>query len=183
MTATPSNIHIGGANVYFGVAVPTAGNSVALTAGLPGSGTDVGATQGPAKWTFKSTNYHIRSEQFPSAIGSAITEDSLRIEFVLGEMAYANFKALLAAVKDNTTFVGVGGLFVPTQNSILLVSPKRGGNYIEAMIYSAVFVDGADVELTRSKETGVRIACEGIAQTTRTAGDHLGFLATNVTSA
>lgn len=183
MTNTPGNIHIGPGEVYISVTVPATGSSVALTNGAPATGTHVGATLGPAVWRYRASPFVIRQEQTPAPVGEYIQEEDLQIEFTLGELTYANLKLILAKPGDQTSFVSVGGQSVPNTASVLIVSKKRDGKYVEAMVYSATFVEDRSFEVQRRGTTGVRIMCHGIGDVTRADGDQLGFMHPAVVSA
>src|SRR6266850_191212 len=99
---TPANIHVGRADVWVGSNVPATGNVVALTAGDPGTGTFIGATLGPASFIYRPSTFDIRTEQDPGIVASVVTEEELRAEFDLGELAYAKLSLTLINLTTQT---------------------------------------------------------------------------------
>jgi hypothetical protein len=174
----PLNIHVGRGDIWIGVSVPAQGSTVALNAdGQPADGRMVGATLAGANWIYNPNPYKIRTQQSTMISGFVTIDEEVKIEFTVGEITYQNIKDMFSSPKDQTTFVSVGGLIVPVIQSCLIVAPRRGGGFIEAMVYQAAFYGERNMAFQREAHMPVRVIAEGQADFTRALGDQGGFFA------
>lgn len=174
---TPIYIHVGRGDIWIGVAVPNSGSQVPIDSnGAPATGRNIGATLAPCNWNYRPTSFDIRTQQNTAIVGYIITEEDLRVEFEVGELTYQNLKDMLVTPRDESTFVSVGGLIVPPLKSCLVVAPRRGGGYIEAMVYSAAFLEARELTFNRAGQLSIRVAARGQGITSRPYGDQLGFI-------
>lgn len=174
---TPINIHVGRGDIWIGVSVPVTGLAVALDAnGAPADGRNIGATLAPANWAYRPTTFDIRTQQNTGIVGYVVTEEDLRVDFEVGELTYQNLKDMLVTPRDQSTFVSVGGNIVPPLQSCLIVAPRRGGGYIEAMVYLAAFLEARELVFNRAGQISIKVAARAQAVTSRPLGDQLGFV-------
>lgn len=175
---TPLNIHVGRGDVWIGVDLPAEGAVVPLNPnGEPSTGRNIGATIDGANWIYRPTTLDIRIQQSTVLAGAVTTEEEMRLEFGVGEMTYQNFKDMFQTPKDQGTFISLGGLIVPVTTSALIVSPRRGGGFMEAMLYSAFFTEDRSIAVARETITTTRVIARGLGVFSRSLGDQLGFFA------
>lgn len=174
----PLNIHVGRGDVWIGVTIPTQGTTVSLNSdGQPADGRMVGATLAGANWMYVPNPFRIKTQQSTMTSGFVTIEEEVKMEFTIGEITYQNVKDMFSSPKDQTTFVSVGGLIVPVIQSCLIVAPRRGGGFIEAMVYQAAFYGERTMGFFREKDMPVKVMAEGQADFTRALGDQGGFFA------
>ena len=176
-TVTPINIHVGRGDVYIGVSVPAEGSTVPLTNGAPADGRSIGATLAPCVFMYRPTTFDILTQQSTGIVGYVVTEEDVRMEFEIGELTYQNLKDMFVTPKPQATFVSIGGLIVPVIQSALIVAPRRGGGFIEAMIYTAAFTEARDMSFNRAGAMSIKVVARAQALLTRSYGDQLGFVA------
>ncbi len=173
---TPLNIHVGRGDVWIGVTLPAEGASVPLnTNGEPASGRNIGATIDGANWIYRPTTLDIRIQQSTALAGAVTTEEEMRLEFGMGELTYQNLKDMFQTPKDQGTFISLGGLIVPVSTPVLCVARRRGGGFIEAMIYDAFFTEDRSIAVARETITNIRVIARGLGVLSRSAGDQLGY--------
>ncbi len=173
----PRNIHVGRGDIWLGVDVPDEGNKVPLDlSGRPSTGRNIGATVGPAIFRYNTTTVDIETQQTTMMVGFVTNTEDLRIEFEVGEITFLNLRSLLLAPKPQGDFIAMGGIIVPQVNSFMVVAPRRGGGFIEAMIYEAVAVESREFTFDRAGVMKVKTVVRGQAVVTRTPGDQGGFL-------
>jgi hypothetical protein len=174
----PLNIHVGRGDVWIGVTVPAQGATVPLNGdGQPADGRMVGATLAGANWIYNPSPYKIRTQQSTMISGFVTIDEEVKMEFTIGEITYQNIKDMFSSPRDHTTFVSVGGLLVPDIKSCLIVAPRRGGGFIEAMVYQAAFYGERNMSFQRERDMPVKVMAEGQADFTRALGDQGGYFA------
>jgi len=173
---TPINIHVGRGDIWLGVALPPEGQVVPINEyGEPATGRNIGATIEGTNWIYRPTTLDIRTQQSTVLAGAVTTEEEMRLEFSVGEMTYINFKDMFQTPRDQGTFISLGGLVVPAENSILVVSPLRGGGFAAAMLYRGFFTEDRNVAFARAAITSIKVVGRGLGVFTRTRGDQLGY--------
>lgn len=178
---TPINIHVGKGDIWIGVDVPPEGQVVPINEnGEPSTGRNIGATTEGTNWIYRPTTLDIRIEQSTTLAGAVTTEEEMRLEFTVGELTYINIKDMFQTPRDQGQFISLGGLIVPAVNSVLIVSRRRGGGFIEAMLYSGFFTEDRSVAVSRASITGIKTVARGLGLLSRTPGDQLGFFAPSV---
>ncbi len=178
----PLNIHVGRGDVYIDVDVPTTPPVPLVGQGVPATGRGIGATLDASNWIYRPTTFDIRTQQDTGVVGYVITEEDVRLEFVLGEITYQNLRDIMIGAKDQGSFITVGGNIVPVIKSVLIVAPKRDGSggFIEAMIYQAAFTEDRTFTFSRAGQMAVRVVARSQAVLTRAQGDRQGFVHQNV---
>lgn len=175
---TPINIHVGRGDIWLGVDIPPEGQVVPLNEfGEPATGRNIGATIEGTNWIYRPTTLDIRIQQSTVLAGAVTIEEEMRLEFGVGEMTFQNFQEMFQTPKSQGTFISLGGLVVPATAAVLIVSPRRGGGFAEAMIYSAFFTEDRSIAFARQNITSIRVVARGLGVLTRTRGDQLGFFA------
>ena len=179
----PDLIHVGRADLWTGVTLPAGvGNFVALVSGKPATGTYVGATLAATILNYNPGIFDIVTQQNTGVVGTVLTSEIFNMDITLGELTYANLKAFMLGAADATTFVTVGGIIVPTLLSVLLVAPRRAGNYITAMIYQAAMIDNRAFSFDRTGQLVHKVMARGQAVVARVLGDQLGYFNPNQVS-
>lgn len=174
----PLNIHVGRGDIWIGVTVPQQGFTVELNGdGQPATGRMIGATLAGANWIYNPNPFRIRTQQSTMISGFVTIDEDIKMEFTVGEITYLNLRDMFASARDQVTYVSVGGLIVPHIQSCLLVAPRRGGGFIEAMVYQAAFYGERNMNFRREGDMPIRVIAEGQADFTRVVGDQGGFFA------
>ena len=193
---TPSEVHVGPGFLWVDVTVPTTGNRLIIDAdGLPTVGSPFGMGPGEGHATFhaSATEELIRADQITAPIDKVMTAEIAYVEFTLKSSAFTKLIKFLghatyssgtdaglpagAQVYDEMTF---GGLIAYPSRAVAVISPIRGysspGKYEVAVLYSTKGVSVLERQYTRTKETIVKGRFDGLADTTRAAGDQVGQL-------
>jgi hypothetical protein len=180
----PDLIHVGRGDLWVNVDVPVAPSvaPVALVNGAPATGTYVGATLAAALLNYNPGIFDIVTQQATGVVGTVITAEEFSIEFTAGELTYANLKNFILGAGDGTTYVTVGGFIVPTITSLLMVAPRRAGNYITVFIYKAAFIDNRQFSFNRTGQLEFRIRARAQADPARYLGANLGYFHPNQSS-
>lgn len=191
MAVTVANIekYIAEGRVYIGATLPTTGNAPTLTAGVPASGTDVGATQGEAKFTYKAAVEIVEIEQAFTGVAPHITAEEATIELTVAEATAAQIKNAMGQTFVRTvgtaSVVSVGGQIPISGASICIVSPIRGvaSKYCGAMLYNAYSDAGLELSFARGAVRLVKMTFKAFLDDTllaRDVGDRLGQYFDNV---
>jgi hypothetical protein len=180
-----SNIFVGPARVFVGVTNPASGTPPTLlthTAGVPGTGTEIGFTDGDANWHYKATKEEIMAEQSLAPVDVFTKQEEIVVKFTMLE---SNYTALQVAFDNvgkvddgsKTLMYGGGGtsILAPTTQSVVLTSPHRLAPtkfsiFVAYKIYSVL---GYESVLSKSKKRAINVELHGIADTSRNAGDTL----------
>lgn len=177
----PLNIHVGRGDIWLGVDVPAQGTTVPLNGdGQPATGRMVGATLAGCNWIYNPTPFRIRTQQSTMISGFVTIEEEVKVEFTMGEITYLNIQKMFATARDQVTFSSVGGLIVPTIQSVLIVGPRRGGGFIQAMVYQAAMYGERSMAFMRENTMAVKVTAEAQADFTRVLGDQGGYFASAV---
>jgi hypothetical protein len=177
----PLNIHVGRGDIWIDVTVPAQGQTVPLNGdGQPATGRMVGATLAGANWIYNPTPFRIRTQQSTMISGFVTIEEEVKVEFTVGEITYLNIQQMFASARDQVTYTSVGGLIVPVIRSVLVVGPRRGGGFIEAMVYQAAMYGERSMSFMRENTMNFKVSAEAQADFTRVLGDQGGFFASAV---
>src|SRR4030043_802238 len=93
MALNPSKIRLGPGRVYVGVTAPATGNPLALTAGVPATGTDVGLTEGEVLFTFEVDYQEEEADQVLPAVAVFAKGGKASLEFTMKEYAATQLQA------------------------------------------------------------------------------------------
>lgn len=187
MAITPGKIHLGASRAFFGVTAPTTGTPPTLlthTDGTPGSGSDLGMTEGDTVFHYGDEKKLIEGEQALGYVDARAIAQRGWVELTAKEQTYVTLLAAFGAVgtvtdsnKDLFYFGGGTAVLNPTKGCFVLTArqPAAPTKFIVAVLYRAVYVGSYEVPFSRSKETMYRMKFEGLFDTTRDAGDQLGY--------
>jgi hypothetical protein len=191
---TPSEIHVGPGFLWVDITVPAYGSRLVIDAdGFPTVGSPYGMGPGDGHATFhaSATEELIRADQITAPIDKVMTAEIAYIEFSLKSSAFTKLIKFLGhasytAGTDGTLPAGAqvyeeltfGGLIAYPSRGVAVISPIRGysspGKYEVAVLYSTKGVSVLERQYTRTKEVIVKGRFDGLADTTRTAGDQVG---------
>lgn len=194
MALNAANVRVGAGRVYMGTTPPTAGQHINLAStGIPGSGTEVGLTEGESVFTYEVTYFEVMAEQSLAAIEVFATEESAQLEFTMKEYVQANiedfFVSMLATGVDAAptdggtpvfTDVYEGGRILGlaagageiTLQSVVLVAPIPNTSavaqrYTYIMLFQAYQSEAAAARYTKSGDTMLKVTMKAIADLTR----------------
>jgi hypothetical protein len=187
MAITAGNILVGPANVFVGVTAGATGTPptyITHTAGVPATGTHVGATTGDATFEYKLAKGEIKAEQVFAPIGVYATEESAEIRFMAMEHTYITMQyGFDTAVGKSSTggstfyFGGGTGILTPGTACVFLsaINPNAITKFTIAVLYKAYSMQGFKTAFKKSGESVFEIVLRGLADLTRNAGDQLGY--------
>lgn len=185
MALDNTKIHQGTARIFLGVTAPTTGTPPTLlthTAGVPGTGTEVGHTEGDAMWSYLLDKDEITSEQVLAPIDVAAKAEAIKLEFVCQEMTYNTLISAfdnVGTVTDGAKnlFYGGGGTAVlsPKTQCVVLTSIQRNAptKFIVTVLYKVYTAEGVKFNFGRTKKTTYKMTLIGLADTARNDGDRL----------
>jgi hypothetical protein len=175
MALVAANVRVGAGKVYIGVTPASAGDAVDLTAGVPGTGTEVGLTEGESVFTYEVTYFEIMAEQSLASVAAFASEESAQIEYTMKEYITANIidvlgEGLIAQSAPGGDNIFEGGKLASdiTLQSVMLVSKVSGtAFYTYAFLYQAYQSESATLRYTKSGDTLMKVTMKGIADITR----------------
>ncbi len=188
MALTPANIHIGAARIWTGVTAATSGTPptyISHTNGVPGTGTEIGLTDGDTTLVYTLKKTEVTAEQSLAPVDVYADSQTVQLTFTMQE---ANANALKQAFDssigyDPTSgdgYYGGNGLspLAPGTTCIFFSSVRRDNTakYFVGQIYKAYSKDGLNFPFSRTKKGMVKVTLVGLADLTRTAGDQLFYL-------
>lgn len=179
-------IEVGPANLWGAVTLPASGafpTLVGHTAGVPGSGTAFGLTEGDTVLEITSEKKEISAEQFYAPVEVFLTMQKAKISFTAKESTIIALRAALDNVLQQTTgteeafaFGSGSGSFAVLKQSVFLSARRRDNpaKYIICMLYSCYASKPLTYTFSRTKEATYPVELTALAVTSRTAGDCMG---------
>jgi hypothetical protein len=187
MAVTVSKIHVGPARVFAGVTAGATGTPptyITHTAGVPGTGTDLGATTNDAIFTYQLVKKEINIEQELAPVDVFSSDEMASIEFECLEQTYVSLQTAFDIVGSETIaggdafwFGGGTAVLAPRTQTIFLSSMQRNAptKFILAVLYKAYSVDGIKLNASKQKPTTYKVKIQGLSDLTRNAGDRVGY--------
>jgi hypothetical protein len=181
-----TRIEVGPARIFLGVTLPASGafpTLVTHTAGVPGSGTEVGLTDGDTVIEIQSQKTEITAEQFYAPVEVFLTMQTAKVSFNAKESTVIALRAALDNVLQQTTgtedafaFGSGAGAFSVLKQSVFMSARRRDNpaKYIIAMLYSAYASKPLTYTFSRTKPATYPVELTALAVTSRTAGDCMG---------
>jgi hypothetical protein len=172
---------IGQGDLWVGVTAPADGALLALTAGVPATGTNVGLTGGPAEFDIEQVVEGIHVEQAVGKVGPRIKEEKAKLKVKLAEATYLNFVTSLALATSGTdttpspdvNYVKLGGKRKLTTTCVVLVAPiDDGARYQYIVIYKAT-AKGTKLHFKAGETQMFEVEFTAWEDVTRTLGDRL----------
>jgi hypothetical protein len=185
MALSNANIHIGAARIFLGVTNPASGTPPTLmthTDGVPATGTEVGYTEGPTKFTYRQNKQEVTAEQSLNPVDVFVTDEEIMIEFTAMEHVYNTLKAAfdnVGTVDDGSKSLFYGGdgsgLVNVTTQSVMLSSRRRDATtkFEILVIYKVYNMQGMEIPYARTEAAKYTIQLKGLVDTARNAGDRL----------
>lgn len=201
-TFNPADIFQGPADIYFDVAgaqshIPPTQNTDTLTM-LPdgtvpdafNNGFHLGLTEGPCSISIQPKFNEIHADQFAGPIDVAYTSLACEIDFAVKEINLAKvpkyFTGLLTgsyfdlsagAVNPAADMLQIGSSNATTANfhSVVLMAPIRGqtNKWLYVFAYKAYLKSSFSFQLSRSKESIVKLKMACVADATRQPRDQV----------
>ncbi len=185
MAQDPNKIHIGMARIWLNATAPATGTPPTLmshTNGVPASGTEVGYTNGPSTFTYKTTKQEVEAEQSLNPVDVFITREECMLEFTAMEHVYNTMKTafdVATSVNDSTKILFYGGdavgLASVTTQCVVLTSRIRTAptKYEVLSIYRAYNLEGFVVAYNRTGVATYKVTLKALVDPERTEGDRL----------
>jgi len=185
-----TKIHVGTARIFVGVTPPATGTPptwLTHTAGVPATGTDIGATDGDCVFKYQLTKQEIFAEQELAPVDVYSSDEACSLVFTLKELNYTALKVAfdsgtssgIGNVDDGTRtgFYGGGGsaILLPTQQCFVFSAMNRVAptKFIIGVIYKAYSLLGTEAPIRKKGETMIKCELHGLADLTRNAGDRM----------
>jgi hypothetical protein len=187
MALNEAKVHAGPCRIFAGVTAAASGTPPTYTThtdGVPGTGTEVGLTEGDAKFKYKLLQGKIEPEQSLAAVGLYAIGEDASLTFVVMEQTYFTLQQAFNNVGKESVAGGVafwfgGGTSVlaPTISTIMLTSRQRNAptKFIITQLYKAGTMDGFELAFKKKGHSVYQVTYEALADLTRTAGDQVGY--------
>jgi hypothetical protein len=188
MSFDVTKIHVGAARIFTGVTAAVSGappTYITHTNGVPGTGTEIGLTEGDCTIQYTLHKQEIAAEQSLGIVDIFADTESAMLSFTMQE---ANAQALKAAFDssvgyDNTAgdafyFGGGTAVLAPMTTCVFFSAVRRDAptKYIVGQLYKAYSKDGFNFSFSRTKKSTVKVTLVAIADLTRTAKDQMGYV-------
>lgn len=184
MAWNPDAIHIGPARVFLGVTAPATGvppTWLTHTAGVPGTGTEAGYTDGDSTFAYKSNKQEIGAEQSLSPVGIFVTGEEATLTFTALEHTYNTLKTAFDNI--GTTSSGRYGWYagdsaslqnITTQCVVLTAQQRVATSKYELLVLYKVYnMAGLQISYGKTKPASYQIQLKCLADSARQAGDRL----------
>lgn len=187
MAFAPTKIHGGGARIFSGVTAGTTGTPptyITHTDGVPGSGTELGLTQGDTNFSYQATKKEIEAEQSLAAVDVMTTAEMATIETTCLEHTYFALQRAFDNIGSETVAGGYGfyfgngtGILAPRTECVMITARQRNAptKFVIGVIYKALSPEGFKLGFKKGGESVYKIVFKGLADLTRNAGDQLGY--------
>ena len=185
MAQDPNKIHIGMARIWLNATAPATGTPPTLmphASGVPTSGVEVGYTNGPSTFTYKTTKQEVEAEQSLNAVDVFITKEECQLEFTAMEHVYNTMKTafdVASSVNDASKILFYSGdavgLASVTTQCVVLTSRIRSAptKYEVLTIYRAYNLDGMVVAYNRTGVAMYKVTLKALVDPNRAEGDRL----------
>lgn len=187
MAFAPNRIHGGGSRIFAGVTPGVTGTPptyIAHTDGVPGTGTELGLTQGDTTFTFQATKKEIEAEQSLAPVDVMTIGELGQIETTALEQTYFALQRAFDNVGSETIaggdafYFGNGtGILAPRAETVMITARQRNAptKFIVAVLYKCYSVQGFKLAFKKNGESVYQIMFKALADLTRNAGDQLGY--------
>jgi len=187
MALAHGKIHAGPARIFVGVTAATTGTPPTYTThtdGVPGSGTEVGHTEGGAVFKYQAVKKEIASEQSLAAVDVFTESEMATLTFTCLEQTYNTLQQAFDNVGKETQssgdafwFGGGTGILAPTTQCVTLTSRQRNAptKFIVTQLYKVYSVNGIELSFQKSGHTLYQVTLTALADLARNAGDQLGY--------
>jgi hypothetical protein len=187
MAFAPNAIHGGASRIFAGVtpgATGTPPTYIVHTDGVPGSGTELGLTQGDTIFTYVPTKKTIDSEPNLAPVAAMTIAEMAQIETTVMEQTYFTLQRAFDTVGSESVagghgfWFGGGASIMATRTECIMVTARQrvaSTRFIIAVLYKAFSVEGFKLSFKKSGESVYRILLTGLADTARNDGDRLGY--------
>ncbi|HYE85648.1 MAG TPA: hypothetical protein VEA16_04805 [Vicinamibacterales bacterium] len=187
MAFAPAKIHGGGSRIFSGVTAGATGTPptyITHTAGVPGSGTELGLTQGETLFSYQLTKKEIEAEQSLGAVDVMAVGEMSQIETTVLEHTYHTLQRAFDNIGAESVAGGYGfwfgggtGPLAPRTECVMITSVQRNAptKYIIGVLYKAYSVEGFKLPFKKQGESVYRVVFKGLADLTRNAGDQMGY--------
>jgi hypothetical protein len=187
MAFAPTKIHGGGSRIFSGVTAPTTGTPptyITHTDGVPGSGTELGLTQGDTNFAYQLTKKEIEAEQSLGAVDVMSIGEMGQIETTVLEHTYFTLQRAFDNVGTETVAGGYGiwfgggtGPLASRTECVMITARQRNAptKFVIGVLYKAYSVEGFKTSFKKSGESVYRVVFKGLSDLTRNAGDQMGY--------
>lgn len=191
MALNAANIRVGAGRVYMGTTAPAAGDAIVIADGTPGTGVEVGLTEGEAVFTYEVTFFEVEAEQSLGIVGVFASQEAAQLEFTMKEYVQANIEDFFASMLSSNINTGAGDAHADTDvyeggrilglapaagevtlQSCILIAPIPHTSGVEqrftwCMLYQAYQSEAAAVRYAKGSDTLMKVTMKAVADLSR----------------
>jgi len=187
MAFAPTKIHGGMSRIFSGVTVGATGTPptyITHTDGVPGSGTELGLTQGDTNFSYQLTKKDIEAEQSLAPVDVMSVSEMAQVETTVLEHTYFTLQRAFDNVGTESVGGGYGiwfgggtGPLAPRTECVMITARQRNAptKFIVGVLYKCYSVEGFKLGFKRGGESVYKVTFKALADLTRNAGDQLGY--------
>ena len=171
-------------HVFYGVSVPAYGTKLALVAGVPISGVEVGVLGGPIEWNAGRGQATLESETNEAPLDYLAADHSLEMKFKIKEFRSDLFRfgtnGEVITASDGTKITTAGTNTELEESCWVCVweTQAGSGDYEYGIVYDGVVLDGMNIPLKKSDFGEIDMTVKARPVLTRPSKDQLGHLNT-----
>ncbi len=187
MALAPSKIHVGPARIFCGVTQAANGTPPVYTThtdGVPGSGTEMGLTEGDAVFKYQLIKKPLGAEQSLADVDVFTEGEMASLVFTCQEQTYFALQRAFDIVGtesvaggDAAWFGGGTAVLSPRTEVVMLTSRQRNAptKFIVTQLYKVFSVDGIEIPFRKGGPSLYKVTLNALADLTRNAGDQIGY--------
>lgn len=187
MAFAPTKIHGGMSRIFTGVtpgATGTPPTYIVHTDGVPGSGTELGLTQGDTNFNYQLEQKEIEAEQSLGPVDVMAVKEISQIDTMVLEHTYFTLQRAFNNIGAETVGGGYGfwfgggtGPLAPRTECVMITARQRNAptKFIVGVLYKAWSMEGFKTSFKKSGESVYKITLKGLSDLTRNAGDQMGY--------
>ncbi len=187
MALSATRIHVGPGRIFVGVTAGASGTPptyITHTDGVPSTGDQIGHTDGDLIFRYNLAREDLMTAQSLSPVDAFSTSEEAEVEFTAMEQT---FVALREAFQDAAGedvaggeafyFGGGNSILNPIKRTIFCAARERNdtGRFVVVVLYAAYRAEGLEMPFRKGSATTYKIRLRATCDSTRTAGDQLGY--------
>lgn len=187
MAFNVQKIQGGGSRIFAGVTAGATGappTYISHTDGVPGSGTELGLTQGDTTFAYQLTKKEIEAEQSLAPVDVMAVGEMAQIETTVLEHTYFTLQRAFDNVGTSSIsggdafyFGGGTGVLAPRTECVMITHRQRNAptKFVVGVFYKAYSVEGFKTSFKKNGESVYRVVFKALSDLSRDAGDQMGY--------
>jgi hypothetical protein len=185
MALTATAIHVGAARIFIGTTNPATGTPPTImthTSGVPGTGSEIGYTEGDAVFEYIATKEEIFGEQDLAPVDVFTKQEMCKLSFSCKETVLTALKAAFDSIGfDHTSgrelfYAGGGtGILAPFTQALTFTAMQRNAptKFFVGVIYKVYSAKGVAFPFSKTKASSYPVELVGMTDVARNGGDRL----------